>query len=307
MAGPNIIVSGAVFANKLIAQTLTDYISVIPRPHVKLSRRSGRSLLDEACHRVATLFRALKTCIEELNVYYERLLQSLEPALPPRVRETSRSNARVYSTYRSAGTRRAPHMIGPHFTTYQSSDKEEFVLKYKKLLVTEDVTKAVFLADAQRGSEVTPVVVKFAHNYGAEGHRLLAATGHAPVLHYCAYEESVAMWVVVMEYVRGESDCHLVNSAHAASLHAAVTTLHRAGLVFGDLRRPNVLCVDDWAVLIDFDWCGKEGEARYPSDILLEGWADWHNGVEWGGLIEREHDAYVFSCLTRQDLCVDDE
>ena len=30
MAGPNIISSSAVFADRLIAQTLTDYISVVP-------------------------------------------------------------------------------------------------------------------------------------------------------------------------------------------------------------------------------------------------------------------------------------
>ena len=303
MAGPNIIVSGAVFANKLIAQTLTDYISVIPRPYVKLSRRSRRSLLDQACRRVATLFRALKTCIEELNVYYERLLQSLEPAPSARVRDTSRSNARVHSTSRSAGTRRAPHMIGPHFTTYQNSDKEEFVLKYKKLLVTEDVTKAVFLADAQRDSKVTPVVVKFAHDYSEEGHRLLAAAGLAPQLHYCAYEESVLMWVVVMEYVPGEEvNGVLSNPAHIASLRAAITTLHRAGLVFGDLRRPNVLVAKERLVLIDFDWCGKDGEATYPSDILLEEGTSWHGGVDRGVLIEKAHDAYSFRLLTDQEL-----
>ena len=303
MAGPNIIVSGAIFADKLIAQTLTDYISVIPRPSIKKPRRSP---LDDASYRVATLFRALNTCTQELDEYYSRLVQALTQ--PVRPRETSRMTELKYSSG-SVRIHRAPHMIAPHFTTYQSSDGKAVVLEYKRRLVPDDVTKAVFVADARRGSdpEVTPVVVKFAYNYGEEGHRLLAATGHAPVLHYCAYEESVAMWVVVMEYVRGESDCRLVDSARAASLHAAVATLHRAGLVFGDLRSPNVLCVGDRVVLIDFDWCGKEGEARYPSDILLEGWADWHDGVERGGLIKREHDAYFFSCLTRQDLCVDDE
>ena len=111
-------------------------------------------------------------------------------------------------------------MITPHFMTYQSSDSEAVVLEYKRQLVPDDVMKAVFVADTRRGSdpEVTLVVVKFAHSYGEEGHRLLAATGNAAVLHYRTYEESVAMWVVVMEYVRGERDrdCRLADPLRAA-------------------------------------------------------------------------------------------
>ena len=71
------------------------------------------------------------------------------------------------------------------------------------------------------------------------------------------------MWVVVMDYVRGAAvEGVLTNPAHIASLRSAITTLHEHGLVFGDLRRPNVLLMGDRVVLVDFDWCGKEGEAR---------------------------------------------
>lgn len=50
--------------------------------------------------------------------------------------------------------------------------------------MSNDVTKAVFLADAHRGSGVTKVVVKFAHKYSEEGHMLLVAALQAPKLHY---------------------------------------------------------------------------------------------------------------------------
>ncbi|KAF9779195.1 hypothetical protein BJ322DRAFT_1113551 [Thelephora terrestris] len=63
MPGPNIIVSGAVFADKIITQTLTDYISVIPRPN-----RNNRSPFDDAGYRIAHLFCALKECINNLEV-----------------------------------------------------------------------------------------------------------------------------------------------------------------------------------------------------------------------------------------------
>ena len=296
MAGPYIIVSGAVFADRLIAQTLTDYISVIPRPGT-----SGRSPLDDAGYRVARLFRVLRTCVQELDEYYSHLVQALTP--PPRPRDTSRMSALVLSSG-SAGIPRAPHMIGPHFTTFQGSEGE-VVLEYQRRLVANDVTKAVFLADARRGEEVTPVVVKFAYKYSEEGHRLLAEASQAPRLHYCRLEESAAMWVVVMDYVRGAAvEGVLTNPAHIASLRSAITTLHKHGLVFGDLRRPNVLLHGDRVMLIDFDWCGKEGEATYPSDILLEASLNWHGRVERGQLIEKVHDAHLFHALTKQALHV---
>lgn len=56
--------SGAVFADQLIAQPLTDYISVIPQSAHKFSAMS------EAMLRVARLFRALKQCIADLKTYY---------------------------------------------------------------------------------------------------------------------------------------------------------------------------------------------------------------------------------------------
>lgn len=53
--------------------------------------------------------------------------------------------------------------------------------------------------------------------------------------------------------------------------------------MFGDLR----------VVLIDFDLCGKAGETRYPSDIMLLGRICWHKGVGRGRLIAKEHDEHL--------------
>ena len=52
-------------------------------------------------------------------------------------------------------------------------------------------------------------------------------------------------------------------------MHEAVRHLHEGGFVHGDLRRPNVLVAagkDDTEVkvwIIDFDWAGRCGHARY--------------------------------------------
>jgi serine/threonine protein kinase len=48
-------------------------------------------------------------------------------------------------------------------------------------------------------------------------------------------------------------------------LRRAVHLLHDHGLVFGDLRPPNVMITKAHRVkLIDFNWAGEKGQARYP-------------------------------------------
>jgi tRNA A-37 threonylcarbamoyl transferase component Bud32 len=59
--------------------------------------------------------------------------------------------------------------------------------------------------------------------------------------------------------------------AHVQCLRTAVRALHDRGFVHGDLREPNILLVMDQVMLLDFDWCGPEGVARYPSDISMKG------------------------------------
>lgn len=87
---------------------------------------------------------------------------------------------------------------------------------YKDLII-KDTMRSVFVAEAKSGSEVTKVVVQFAHTYGEDGHKLLAETSQAPKSHYCKFE--VGMWAVVMEYAQGqEVKDGLTNPAHIASL-----------------------------------------------------------------------------------------
>jgi hypothetical protein len=304
MAGPNIIVSGAVFVDQVIAETLTDYISVIPR--MTLNKRLP---IDEAGCRVARLFRALKMCITDLDMYYKEILRASPPSPPaypvqPIVSTTDEGPfARL-----SAGHGwflPAPSMIGPHFKTYRESSGHKIKLTYKKCLVRNLSYKIVFLAEANHGLETADVVVKFTPAYSREAHELLAAASppRASKLRYCEYEPSVGMFVAVMDYVQGrEADAQLTNSAHIESLRAALSMLHDRGLVFGDLRPPNILLWNDGIMLVDFDWCGKEGEARYPSNIMLEDTYGWYHQVRRGGLIQKLHDAYLFSALTRENL-----
>ncbi|KAI0324204.1 hypothetical protein GY45DRAFT_1439215 [Cubamyces sp. BRFM 1775] len=68
------------------------------------------------------------------------------------------------------------------------------------------------------------------------------------------------------------------------------------GFALGDLREPSVFTVWDTIKLIDSDWAGKEGEARYSSTIYLDREEiDWHHpGVRRGGLVKKAHDEHFF-------------
>ena len=57
----------------------------------------------------------------------------------------------------------------------------------------------------------------------------------------------------------------------------------------GDIRAPNILVgADGQPQMIDFDWSGKVGAARYP--VRLNRDIKWPDGTKPGGLIETCHD-----------------
>ena len=59
----------------------------------------------------------------------------------------------------------------------------------------------------------------------------------------------------------------------------ALELLHSNGLVFGNLCPPNVMINKNSKVkLIDFNWPGEEGQAKYPS-LISQGIA-WPGGVK---------------------------
>ncbi|KAG6884517.1 hypothetical protein C0993_010440 [Termitomyces sp. T159_Od127] len=75
-----------------------------------------------------------------------------------------------------------------------------------------------------------------------------------------------------------------------------VQELHEGGFVHGDVRDTNILVdpaslhtADVMVFLIDFDWAGAAGDARYPNDINTQT-LEWPKGVKGGELILSEHD-----------------
>jgi RIO-like serine/threonine protein kinase len=64
-----------------------------------------------------------------------------------------------------------------------------------------------------------------------------------------------------------------------SEVQRAIEALHVRKLVFGDLRSPNVMITKMNEVkLIDFNWAGEEGQARYPSVISSD--------IKWAADVE---------------------
>ncbi|KAI0351578.1 hypothetical protein OH77DRAFT_931829 [Trametes cingulata] len=298
VAGPHIMVGGAVFADTLLAQSLTDYIYVGPRCTLE-----NGSQFHDAIRRVARLFRALKMAIAELDEYYVSLSRRLVIQRPSRG-EPGRRPGSAHT--QSRASQPAYPYIGPHLLELRPETGGRIVLEYTNRLMAYDPRKAAFTARARRDHEgvASDVVVKFAHRYCEEAHRLLAEQEEplAPRLWFCEKVESVGMYVVVMDYIKDEGDRETMTVEELAQLTKAVRLLHEQNLVHGDLRQANILLRQGRGpMLVDFDWCGKEGTARYPYDIDMSDDIGWHEEVEGGELIKKEHDLHMLNLLVGDD------
>ncbi|KII90869.1 hypothetical protein PLICRDRAFT_39469 [Plicaturopsis crispa FD-325 SS-3] len=123
------------------------------------------------------------------------------------------------------------------------------------------------------------VVVKFTRTYSTSLHAFCAARSRAPQL--LAYGEVPGGWkVVVMEYIDAVSLGVIKSTPGLARRYLetwckdvwdVVRAFHAEGWVHGDLRFTNILvarAAPERALLIDFDWGGRDGEARFPTTEL---------------------------------------
>lgn len=169
--------------------------------------------------------------------------------------------------------------------------------------------KAVFRAQAlPTTGEPYPIIVKFTESYNAAAHRLLEKKGLAPKLLFVSSEGAENFQVakrvmVVMERVRGQDLTGMTSVPDCVrkDVSTALEALHEHSVVFGDLRPPNVLAVEDnhgtvtGGMLIDFDWCGEDGQATYPGDINIG--IEWAKGVGPGMPMSMTHDKDMFEKL----------
>lgn len=152
------------------------------------------------------------------------------------------------------------------------------------------------------------VLVKFATTYCAEAHRILADKGLAPQLYHCRRVLG-GMYMVVMEHLfnykrleDSEKGGGLPDSV-ISEMKCALSELHSKGFVHGDFRAVNIMISpeNDHAKVIDFDWAAKEDEGRYTESInTKQVHAEWHEGVNAGKPMKKEHDIEALEIMVKK-------
>ncbi|KAH9847048.1 hypothetical protein C2E23DRAFT_863651 [Lenzites betulinus] len=245
-SGPYIRFYGAVFAEVIAIQPFTDYIYL-----------GGDPDMEARIVYVAKVLQSVRAAACSLRNYYGQL--SIKPANTNSIAHVFPCPAPVNEVDRAL------------LTDLRFVDRfEYFGHRYKDQRGKSVVTFSRSLFRAQLGGDEREVLVKFAFRYSEVAHRLLAAHDPplAPQLH-CCMPLLGGIMVVVMDVVRGHDAIATIDhnaplpSSTVDEVKTALETLHNAGLVHGDLRRPNIVAVERGpgrmgAMLIDFDWaaCG---------------------------------------------------
>ena len=195
----------------------------------------------------------------------------------------------------------------PSITTYRHDDK---LINFEYVGFLENCPDCTTLHARRTTEPAQDIVVKFVDRYGERAHRLLADVGLAPKLFFCGSpclrDEDPSYWslsMVIMEYIDGKTLAQVKEEMNAQmkekvrlGLKRALDLLHDKGLVFGDLRPPNVMVTKAHEVkLIDFNWAGEKGQAKYP--YLISPGVDWPEGVKALAVMEANHDLEMLSKL----------
>jgi len=263
-------VYGAVHTDKFAVQHLTD-----------IHLGEATTYEDSRAYHIAKFFTSLRRARETLDEYYEGILESVAvPTTPTTPADRSLIPRRCFFPY---PTRFKEHQAG--------TDAETKITEFEYVDVPDaDPTNVTFFAQVRSESPVRELVVKFVDRYSVKAHELLAEEGMAPGLLYygtldggndvrnCAEgRHEYGLYVgplrmVVMSRVQCDKRDDRPKDARE-QVKKAIDRLHNAGLVFGDLRAPNVLFSGGKVFLIDFDWAGKVEEVRYPRGLSTR--VDW--------------------------------
>ena len=299
--GPYLRIQGAVLLDKVIYRAFTEYIWL-----------GGDFSFEKNVMHVARIFSVAAKAISNLHAYYDKLELSEAPV---------------------------PSRLFPHPTFQPEDQPDFQLTFTEKLCPESEITRLLFGAEINDRDEAThqpkKAVVKFAERYGEHAHRLLAEHHLAPRLHFCK-RTLCGLWMIVMDRVEGQDAYTLFPGEPPdyvkKDVDRAIQLLHQHGFVHGEICVSNILVVkrprsqrqvvtaiststeaeeememdvDDsdsekpGAVLIDFDWSGKDGETNYPPM--------WYNEPVPGGdgvldldrigSIKKEHDRFMFKRL----------
>lgn len=149
------------------------------------------------------------------------------------------------------------------------------------------------IANTNTNADGNKLCIKFVNRYSKEAHLMCSWLGFAPTLR--GFQPIPGGWyMVVMDYL-DDAYHNLTYSRTMASfepvIRDAVTKLHQAGFVHGDIRDINIMVKEGSSgiMLVDFDWAGVIGEVRYPMNVENRA-IRRPAGAEDGELIMAEHD-----------------
>jgi serine/threonine protein kinase len=141
------------------------------------------------------------------------------------------------------------------------------------------------------------ICIKFVQHYSPEVHSSRASISCAPKL--LAFEPLPGGWyMVIMEDLNDYFDLFRSSLAPGRMdavkerLNDVLGQMHQQGFVHGDIRNVNVMITNDpilAVMLVDFDWAGRIGEARYPMNVNRE-YVYRPEGAVDNELILAEHD-----------------
>jgi hypothetical protein len=245
-----------------------------------------RSMMEATARALA----ATKRCVNNLIAYYSTLATTVPIVQRVDMRELRGPPPQVYFPY--------PRSIRCGDITFTYTEQ----LSPSKLVFRVKVTGVACSGLALQVGDA--VIVKFTRTYCAEAHEICYASGRAaPQLYAC--ESLPGGWkLVAMEYLANAVQLQqpVTNGMVSTKLRGAVTALHAAGYVHGDLRRCNVLQSNEGSesgvCVIDFDWAGMEGQQNYPS-FTNHGDIGWPEGAATGMPLRRAHDEYFLQQLLR--------
>ena len=269
VVGQEIGISGAVFACDVpCVQPLSTNVPFLPVPADRRMQLLQARLCCAMRHGFNTLYQ----------FYSEKQRRDLNPALGV-----------------------DPQAGMPYPRTFKLHGQENDIPLVYTSPLSRSPNRMLFLAHAQTddGDDATKVVlVKFCPEYNEEAHRVAAGGGFAPKLYSCEFLDC-GFYMVVMDFIDNCSywgrNGKQESETSKALLRSFLSLFAGHDLVHGDLRGPNVLVKDDDQIfVIDFDWAGKHGVARYPVAVNRE--ENWAEGVEVGRVMKKEHDEY---CIRR--------
>ncbi|KAI0287938.1 hypothetical protein B0F90DRAFT_1148985 [Multifurca ochricompacta] len=266
IAGPYIMFGGAICADIFVAEAFTNFIYLggTKEQVVTLSR----------------IFAAVAHALTTLKEYYRCL------KLNPGPRNVNRLFPQPTYT-----ANRPPQEIPTILSRFNYKGRKP-----------DDYRRSLFKATYDN----RPVLIKFCEAYHGDAHRIVAKAGYAPQLFFCERLQGGVM-MVIMELVDGSDAFHYFGSTKTIpsdlldDVKAAISELHKANLVFGDMRRPNILVKEEKdrsrALLIDFEWVGEADQARYPPSLNDSGEIAWAEGVRPHGLMRKQHDLDMIALL----------